>query len=194
MSEATAYPGTEGRVFEDEADAAARFWWVFLFTGSLWLLFSVVLLRFDYTSVSSISILFGCVMIAAGVMEAVAVFVVRGWARLGHGLLALVCLGVGVVAFIHPGNTFRALAGVMSIYLVVKGTLSVIFALADRKELELWWLRLTIGVVEVLVGFWAAGYWGRSSVLLVAWVGVTALTRGITEIVMAFSLRRAERA
>ena len=38
-------------------------------------------------------------------------------------------------------------------------------------------------------GFWAAGYWGRSATLLIVWVGVIALTRGITEIIFAFKLR-----
>ena len=45
----------------------------------------------------------------------------------------------------------------------------------------------------MLIGFWAAGYWGPSAVLLVVWVGVIALTRGITEVVFAFKLRSAGR-
>jgi uncharacterized membrane protein HdeD (DUF308 family) len=78
----------------------------------------------------------------------------------------------------------------MSFYLVVKGTFDIILSLAVRSAMDLWWLRLLIGLVEVLVGFWAAGSWDRSVVLLVAWVGVVALTRGISELVLAFSLRK----
>jgi uncharacterized membrane protein HdeD (DUF308 family) len=44
-------------------------WWLFLITGIAWTLVAMILLRFDYTSVSAISILFGCVAIAAGVIE-----------------------------------------------------------------------------------------------------------------------------
>jgi uncharacterized membrane protein HdeD (DUF308 family) len=98
-----------------------------------------------------------------------------------------------VIAFIHPGNTFRALAAVMSFYLIVKGTADVILSLAFR-DVELWWLRLITGLIEVVIGFWAAGYWGRSVTLLLVWIGVIALTRGIGEIVLAFSLRRVARA
>ena len=36
---------------------------------------------------------------------------------------------------------------------------------------------------------WALGYPGRSAWLLVLWVGITALMRGVTEIVLAFKLR-----
>ena len=47
---------------------AGRVWWLFLVTGTLWLLFSIIVFRFDYTTVSAISILFGILMLAAAVM------------------------------------------------------------------------------------------------------------------------------
>ncbi len=194
MSEAMSDAGAEARAADEAAlDAGARVWWVFLVTGGLWLLFAIIVLRFNWASVSSISILFGCTMLAAGLVELLAVFAAHGWARAGHAALALACIVIGVIAFIHPGNTFRALAAVMSFYLIVKGTADVILSLAFR-DVELWWLRLITGLIEVVIGFWAAGYWGRSVTLLLVWIGVIALTRGIGEIVLAFSLRRVARA
>ena len=62
-------------------------------------------------------------------------------------------------------------------------------SLATKNEFHAWWLQLIIGIVELLIGFWAAGYWGRSATLLIVWVGVIALTRGITEMIFAFKLR-----
>jgi uncharacterized membrane protein HdeD (DUF308 family) len=47
-----------------------------------------------------------------------------------------------------------------------------------------------VGVVEILLAFWAAGYFRGSAILLVAWVAALTLMRGITEIVMAFRLRQ----
>ena len=44
-------------------------WWWLLITGIAWMLVALILLRFDYTSVSAISILFGVVAIMAGVLE-----------------------------------------------------------------------------------------------------------------------------
>jgi uncharacterized membrane protein HdeD (DUF308 family) len=52
-----------------------------------------------------------------------------------------------------------------------------------------WWLLVITAIAELLIGFWAAGSWNNSVVVLVAWVGAAALTRGITEIVGAFQLR-----
>ena len=95
---------------EREAIAsAARSWWLFLLTGILWFLVAIIILRFDYTSVSAISILFGCVAIAAGVLEIGMVFISAGWWKLFYAVLAVIFIVAGIVAFIHPGNTFVAL-------------------------------------------------------------------------------------
>src|SRR5262249_6453807 len=48
-------------------DAVDTLWWLPIVTGSLWILFSLLLFRFDYASVTAISILFGVVCIAGAV-------------------------------------------------------------------------------------------------------------------------------
>jgi uncharacterized membrane protein HdeD (DUF308 family) len=139
--------------------------------------------------VSAISILFGIFMLAAAVMEFVALAMTHGWRLILHGLLAIAFLVIGIVAFIHPGDTFKALAAVISFYFILKGTFDLIVALATRPENDVWWLGLILGIVEILLGFWAAGNFGNKVILLVVWVGVAALTRGISEIIFAFTLR-----
>ena len=170
-----------------------QFWWIYLITGSAWLLLAVIVFRFDYTTVSAISILFGIVMLGAGVTELLAAFATTGWWRLASALLAVACFVLAIVAFVHPGNTFSALAAVMSFYFIFAGGLNVVFAIAGHRTLDLWWFRLIIGIAELLLGLWAAGYFGRSALLLVVWVGAIALTRGLTEIITAFSVRAALR-
>ena len=181
----------------EEREAVAelgRAWWVFLMTGILWLLVAIIILRFDYTSVSAISILFGIVAIFAGVNEFFMLAASARWWKVLHGLLGVLFIVVGIVAFVHPGNTFAALAAVMSFFLIFKGFFDIMVSIATKDEIHVWWVQLVAGIVEVLIGFWAAGYWGRSAILLVIWVGVIALMRGITEIVFAFKLRSAGRA
>ena len=90
----------------------------FLLTGILWFLVAIIILRFDYTSVSAISILFGVVAIFAGVDEFLLLAASGGWWKVLHGLLGVLFIGVGIVAFIHPGDTFAALAAVMSFFLL----------------------------------------------------------------------------
>jgi uncharacterized membrane protein HdeD (DUF308 family) len=77
----------------------------------------------------------------------------------------------------------------MSFYFILKGTFDLVLAIATRPEDDMWWLGLTIGIIEILLGFWAAGDFGNKVILLVIWVGAIALTRGISEIVFAFTLR-----
>ena len=166
--------------------ASADYWWLYLITGGIWLLFSVIVFRFDYKSVSAISLLFGLTMLGAAVNELLSLGgAARGW-RIAHLALAVAFAVIGIVAFVHPGNTFKALAAVMSFYFIVKGgfDLALGFWFPEHR-----WLRMLSGAAELALGLWAAAYWGRSAALLVAWIGALALIRGVTEITFAFSVR-----
>ena len=55
--------------------------------------------------------------------------------------------------------------------------------------IALWWLRLITGIVELGFGFWVAGSFQRSAIVLVAFVGVATLFHGVTQIVLALQLR-----
>src|SRR6476646_5729903 len=169
-------------------------WWLLLITGVGWTLVGLILLRFNYTSVHAISLLFGFVGIAAGVMELFMVFMVRGWWKLLNGVLAVAFFVAGVVAFVHPGDTFLALAAIFSFFLLFAGTFDIIMSIAARNEVGAWWLQLIGGIIEVVLAFWAAGDYGRSSVLLIAWVAAFTLIRGVRDFVSAFRVRELQHA
>ena len=169
-------------------------WWLWLATGLAWMLVALILLRFDYSSVSAIFLLFGFVAISAGILEITALMLAQGWWKLLHALVAVLFIATGIVAFIHPGNTFAALAAVFSFLLVFAGAFDVIIAISTRREIEVWWLQLVGGIIEIALGFWAAGYYGRSAVLLVAWVAAFAIIRGVRDIVLAFRVRELQHA
>jgi uncharacterized membrane protein HdeD (DUF308 family) len=169
-------------------------WWLMLITGIAWILVSAILLRFDYTSVSSISILFGIVALFAGAAEVGVLFLAAGWWKLLHAVLAIVYIVAGIVAFIHPGDTFLALAAIFSFFLVFAGTFDIVIAISTRHEIEVWWLQLVGGIIELALGFWAAGYYGRSATLLVAWVAAFTIIRGVRDIVLAFRVRELQHA
>jgi uncharacterized membrane protein HdeD (DUF308 family) len=169
-------------------------WWLFLITGIGWMLVALIVLRFDYTSVSAISILFGIVALAAGVLEIGVTVLADGWWKLLHSVLALVFIVAGIVAFVHPGDTFAALAAVFSFFLIFAGTFDIIESISIRNEIEVWWLQLIGGIIELGLGFWAAGYYGRSAVLLVAWAAAIAIIRGFMNILFAFRVREVQHA
>ena len=169
-------------------------WWLFLFTGIGWTIVGLIVLRFDYTSVSAVSILFGCVAIAAGVLEIFALILAAGWWKLLYGVLAFAFIAAGVVAFIHPGDTFKALAAVVSFFLVFAGTFNIIMSIAARKEISVWWVQLIAGIIEPRPDSGGRARIGRSAVLLIAWVAAYTLIHGVTDIIRAFQIREIQHA
>lgn len=163
-------------------------WWLFLVTGIAWALLALAVLQFSLASVAAIAVLFGAVLLAAGLNEFLIAALHRHW-RWAHVVLGVLFVAGAVAAFVWPGPTFVALSRILAWFLLFKGVFDVIDSLAVR--VELWWLRLITGALEIALAFWAVGYTGRSAVLLVAWVGIGAMMRGITEIVFAFDVRAA---
>lgn len=163
-------------------------WWLFLVTGIAWVVLAFVVLAWDPGTAALIGYLVGFMVIAAGVNELVTIAFVDRWKWL-HGVLGAVFLIAGVMALLEPFQTFGILALLIGWYLLFKGIADVIFSIVERDALHLWGLLLASGIIEMAIGLWAIGYPGRSAWLLVLWVGIGALVRGVTEIVLAFKLR-----
>jgi uncharacterized membrane protein HdeD (DUF308 family) len=96
----------------------------------------------------------------------------------------------GIGALLSPFQTFTILATFIGFFLVLKGTFDFIIALAMRHEVDLWWMTLIAGIIEIGIGVWAVGYPGRSAALLIIWIGIGAIVRGVAEIVGAFHIRK----
>jgi len=164
-------------------------WWLFLVTGILWLFVSVFILQFDLQAAATIAVIFGVVILAASIEELYATFALStgGW-RLLHLAMAVLFLFGGIWAFAYPAQTFGALAILIAWFLLIRGTAEAVTSLFYR-HVELWWLRLISGIAQILIAMWAIGYPGRSAYLLILWVGISALARGIAQIVLAFQVR-----
>jgi uncharacterized membrane protein HdeD (DUF308 family) len=172
----------------DFVESASRLWWVFLITGIAWLWVALIVLRLDTTSVTAIAVLFGIVAIGLGITEFIAMAgSTTGW-KIVRAILGVVFIVAGIVAFFEPAGTFVALAALFAWVVLFKGIFDVTVALVGPK-VGLWWLILVLGIVEILLAFWAAGYFRGSALLLVAWIAAFALTRGFMEIFTAFRLR-----
>jgi uncharacterized membrane protein HdeD (DUF308 family) len=171
------------------AEEAADRWWMFLVTGIGWLVFSLLVFQWDYTTVYAISILFGIVALVAGVNEFFQIVVSStGW-KIVHGILGVLYVIVGVWALVNPRSAFTTLAALVAFFLLFKGIFDLTVAFMTKDEFDLWWLQLVLGIVEILLAFWVAGSFRTSAIFLVAYVGIIALSRGITELFVAFKLR-----
>jgi uncharacterized membrane protein HdeD (DUF308 family) len=164
-------------------------WWVYLITAALWFVIAWVVLRFDLTSVVAVSILAGTVILFAGCAELFNAVTAPGWKWL-HAVLGVLFIITAGIAFFRPGGTFAMLAAIVGWYFIFKGMLDIVLAFATKDANDAWWLGLIVGIIELFLGFWAAGRYGRSVTLLIVFVAAIALTRGITDIVLAFRLRK----
>jgi len=172
----------------DDIERASAKWWVLLVAGIAWIIVGVLVLDADLDSALTIGYLVAGYLILLGVMEFVAT-AIMDWKWLHAALGVLFVLG-GILALTEPFRTYSLLASLVGLFLVIKGTVDFVMALIVRHEVDLWWLLLIVGITEVLLGFWASGYPGRSATLLILWVGIGALLRGITDLITAFQIRK----
>jgi len=178
--------------------AVTRGWGWFLAAGIAWIVFAFILLSFNYRTVWAIAVFFGIAFIVGGVMEFAVAAVAPGWKWL-YILIGVVSIGAGLIALIWPGETFLVLSAIVGWLLLFYGIIDIVFAFSTRNLEGLWWMQLISGIIMVLLGFWAISpddatvstY--RGSVLLVVWIGIAALFRGISDIIVGFRLRSVQR-
>ncbi len=179
----------ERELVEETADR----WWLFLLIGIGWLIFSLLVFQWDYTTVYAVSFLFGFVALIAGVNEFFQITVsTTGW-KIVHGILGVLFVIAAIWAFVHPHNAFATISALIGFFFLFKGIFDVTVAFATRPLFELWWLQLVVGIVEIGLAFWVAGSFKDKTILLVVYVGIMALSRGITELIFAFKLRGLKR-
>jgi uncharacterized membrane protein HdeD (DUF308 family) len=181
-----------------EAKELTSGWGWFLAAGIAWVIFGFVVLSFNMATVWAIAVFFGIGFIVGGIMELAVAAVAPGWKWL-YVLIGSVSIVAGIMALVWPGQTFLVLAAIIGWLLLVYGLIDIVFAIASRDVDDLWWLGLAGGIVAVLIGLWAispddatVATW-RGTVLLVFWVGIAALIRGLSDIVLGFRLRSAHK-
>lgn len=163
-------------------------WWVFLLTGLAFGAYGLVVLSFTIATFWAIAIATAVLLAAVAVAELGRALLVDELRWL-HGLLGLAALGGAITTFVWPDATFLMLVNLIGWYLVFRGLFTFVMALDLRGVYDLWWLQLTAGVAQIVLGMWAIGYTGRSTALLVLWVGIAALFEGVVQIVYAFRVR-----
>jgi uncharacterized membrane protein HdeD (DUF308 family) len=170
--------------------AASRLWWMWLVTGGLWIVASLVVLQFNTASINTIGIIVGCMFLFAGLQQVALAFTTDHlrWLWALFGLLFIAC---GVVAFVDPAKTFAGLADTLGFLFLVVGVWWTIEALLTRAANPVWWLGLASGILLVIMAFWTSGqFFIQKAYILLVFAGIWALMHGITDIGRAFAVRR----
>jgi uncharacterized membrane protein HdeD (DUF308 family) len=184
--------GVMARTTADDTvrDMALGLWWLWIVTGVLWIVASLVILQFNKASIDTIGIIVGCMFLFSGVQQLVLAFAAPRlrWLWAVFGILFFAC---GIVALADPAKTFAGLADVLAFLFLVVGVWWTLEAFLARGENDVWWLGLISGVLMIVMAFWTSGqFFLHKAYVLLAFAGVWALMHGITDIARAFMARR----
>jgi uncharacterized membrane protein HdeD (DUF308 family) len=167
----------------------ARYWWVELLLGVLWVVIALVVLKFDQASVVTVGVLTGIMFLLFAAEEFV-LAALDGTARWLWAFFGVLLTAAGIIALIHPSKTFAGFADILGFVFLVIGILWMVQAFTERVFNPLWWLGLISGVLMVILAFWVSGqFFLERAVTLLVFAGVWAMIKGITDIIRAFQIR-----
>jgi uncharacterized membrane protein HdeD (DUF308 family) len=174
-----------GPVFEK----VASYWWLELLLGVFWVVVSVVVLKFNQASVTTVGILTGLMFLLFAAQESALAAVDRP-RRWLWAIFSVLLAASGIVALIHPTATFAGFADILGFVFLLIGVMWMVQAFTERPVNDLWWLTLISGIMMTVLAFWVSGQFFivRAYTLLI-FVGIWAMTTGIIDIVRAFQIR-----
>jgi uncharacterized membrane protein HdeD (DUF308 family) len=162
---------------------------VWLVLGIAWVIAAFVVLQFDAASVATVGVIVGLMFLVASAQQFMLAALADSlrwlWAIFGvlFGASAIIC-------FIHPENTFVALADILGFVFLCVGLWWTIRAFMLKAIDSAWWVHLVAGVLMLAVAFWTSGqFFIEKAYMLLVFAGIWALMHGVLDIVDAFRVR-----
>jgi uncharacterized membrane protein HdeD (DUF308 family) len=169
---------------------ASDYWWVWLVTGTVWLIISIIILQFDRSSAMTIGVIAAVVFMGGSIQSFAIARKVEGASWLWHVFGVLLAVG-SVTSFVYPGKTFAIMSAIIGAIFVLTGIFWVMKAFAVRGSDDIWWLGAAAGVIVFAMGVWLGGQFITvRAVTLSVFTGVWAAVRGVLDLAKAFQMRR----
>jgi uncharacterized membrane protein HdeD (DUF308 family) len=166
------------------------YWWLWVVTGTLWIVVSLVVLQFDQASVTTVGVIVGLMFLFSAVQQFIVAGVADGAARWIAAIFAVLLTAAGIFALVNPKKTFAGLADILGFLFLIVGVMWMVEAFVERAVSQLWWLGLISGILMVVLAFWTGGQFFIDKVyLLLVFAGIWALMHGVTDIVRGFEVR-----
>lgn len=180
-------PLSNREVFEiDEAEAVARSWWLFLFSGLVSLVFGALILSVDW-SLDGLAAFVGTMFIVHGAAIAVT-RPLDGGVRSTNVVVGLASAVAGIILLAWPGRGLYTLAVFFGAWIVAQGVVHIVGAFVNRHA-PFWWLVLVLGLIEVPIGIWALRRPGLTLAVMITLAGAWAIVTGIWQCLIAFEVR-----
>src|SRR5215472_16778758 len=169
----------------------SRYWWMTVLRGLFWVLFGIVILARPGISLVSLTLAFGIVIFADGVLNVANAFSGRKvhddwWVLMLVGLTGIV---VGALTFYSPQATAVALVFYVAIWAVATGLLEITAAIRLRKQLagEVW--LILAGLASVIFGVLLIAQPAVGALTLLWLFAVYAIAFGVMLVLLALKVR-----
>jgi uncharacterized membrane protein HdeD (DUF308 family) len=176
------------------ATSLSAHWKLFLVEGIVLVILGVAAVMLPLIATIAIALVVGWIFLLSGVVGLLATFRMRSapgfWWSLLSGILGVVA---GIVLLRWPLSGAFSLTLVLTLFLVLEGVVSIMFALEHKRELSgRWGMMLVSGVVDlVLAGMIFAGLPGTAAWAIGLLVGINMVFGGSALIAMALHARKA---
>jgi uncharacterized membrane protein HdeD (DUF308 family) len=184
-------PPGSGAISREMLAPIARFWWIELLIGLLWLVIAAVVLKFSHASVVTVGVLTGIMFLIFAAEQLLLAALTPGPTRWIWAFFGVLLVAAGVVSLVHPRETFAGFADVLGFVFLLIGVIWTVQAFYERVFNDLWWLGLIGGILLVVLAFWTSGlFFLERAYLLLVFAGIFALVKGVTDVVRAFEIRK----
>jgi uncharacterized membrane protein HdeD (DUF308 family) len=174
------------------ATSLAAHWTLFLIEGIVLVILGLAAIMLPLIATVAIAIVVGWIFLLSGVVGLLSTFRMRSapgfWWSLLSGILGVVA---GIVLLRWPLSGAFSLTLVLTLFLMLEGVVSIMFALEHKRELSgRWGVMLVSGVVDlILAAMIYAGLPGTAAWAIGLLVGINMVFGGSALIAMALHAR-----
>jgi uncharacterized membrane protein HdeD (DUF308 family) len=174
------------------ANSLHAHWRLFLAEGIILFILGILAIVVPPIATIAVEVLIGWLLLMSGVVGLISTFRTRGAPGFGWSLLSAVIGTVaGIVLLAWPLSGALSLTLILTVFLVLEGVVSILYALEHKRELSgRWGMMLFSGVVDLfLAGIIFAGLPGTAAWAIGLLVGINLVFGGSALIAMALHAR-----
>ncbi|MDF2430469.1 MAG: hypothetical protein JWP44_100 [Mucilaginibacter sp.] len=165
-----------------------RHWWVFVLRGILFILVGVYMLMSPATGFVALGLLFGLVILVAGITELLHAYRDHGrdiqrW----HLLLGLVEVVLGIVLMTHLAASIDIIRIIVGIYFLFRGISILTFRRLTGRS---WWVTLG-GALVLLFGLLVLFSPVFGALTIILWTAVAFIVTGALNVLLGVNMRPA---
>ena len=174
------------------ANSLHAHWRLFLTEGIILFVLGVLAIVVPPIATIAVEVLIGWLLLMSGIVGLISTFRTRGAPGFGWSLLsAVIGIVAGIVLLAWPLSGALSLTLILTVFLVLEGVVSILYALEHKRELSgRWGMMLFSGVVDLfLAGIIFAGLPGTAAWAIGLLVGINLVFGGSALIAMALHAR-----